>query len=104
MISISHEKFNPVNDIFLLETETPKVAKTDYDKTESGIFLTRTSVVDSRAILGRISKMGPDCSKSYKVGDIINYYPEAGLDIVFEDKDNKFILIGEEKFLGTISE
>lgn len=104
MIAIKHSKFHPVNDIFLLEVDSPKVPETDYDSTESGIFLQRKSVVDSRAILGRISKMGPDCSDKYKVGQLINYYPEAGLDLIFEDQENKFILIGEEKFLGVIDD
>lgn len=104
MISIKHEKFQPVNDIFLLEVDSPKVKETDYEKSDSGIFIARSSIIDSRDVMGRISKMGPDCSDKYKVGQMIQFYPEAGLDIVFEDKDNKFILIGEEKFLGTIAD
>jgi hypothetical protein len=104
MLALNLSEYEPVNDIYLLEIDSPKVKESEFDQTTTGIFIQSTSVVDSIAIMGTIKKMGPNCNRQdYKVGDIINYYPEAGLDIIFEDEDNKFILIGDEKFLGKLT-
>lgn len=104
MIELKLSKYNPVNDIYLLETDTPKIKNEAYDATSSGILIAKKSVVESRKIIGKIVKKGPKCSDDFQIGDIINYYPDAGLDIVFVDSDKKHILIGAEKFLGVISD
>lgn len=104
MVELIFSKYEPVNDIYLLETDTPKVPKDDLETTETGLIIGRKSIVESRKILGRIVKKGPNCSDDYKIGDVINFYPEAGLDIVFKDKDNKYLLMGDEKFLGIVHE
>jgi len=103
MIALKLSEYNPVNDIYLLEIDSPKIKDSDFDKSSTGIFIQQSSVVDSRAIMGTIKKMGPKCDyESYNIGNIINYYPNSGTDVVFADEDNKYILIEDKFFLGYI--
>jgi len=104
MIELKLSNYEPVNDLFLLETETPKVHRDDFESTSTGIIISKKNIVESRAVLGKIVKMGPKANKDFKVGDIINFYQNAGIDILFEDSDKVHLIIGEEKFLGKINE
>ena len=104
MIELKLKGYKPTGDIYLLELSVSKIKDSDFDKSATGIFIQQSSVVDSREVTGTIKKMGPKCDyESYEVGDIIHYDITAGLDIVFEDESNKYILIGDEKFLGRIT-
>ena len=103
LIELLYNKYRVLSDIYLLEIQKNKRPGTDYDQAESGIFTGRTSVVDSRSQVGTIRQMGPDC-EGYNIGDKIYYDLSAGLDIEFKDEENKFILIGAEKFLGVIND
>lgn len=102
MIDIKLSTYNPVNDLFLLETESLKDKKEDFETTTTGIIVQKKSIIESREVMGKIVKMGPNANKDYKIGDTINFYANAGIDIIFSDSDKIHLIIGEEKFLGVI--
>ena len=95
------ESYTPVNNIYLLETDTPKIKETEYQKSEGGIFIGRENIVEAAKYIGTIVKKGPKCN-NFKIGDVINYYPDSGLEHTFDDKTNKYVLIKDENFLGKI--
>ena len=80
----SYDNYNPVNNIYLLETDTPKILETEYTKSDGGIFLGRENVVETSKYLGTVVKKGPKC-EDFNIGDKINFYPDTGLEHTFDD-------------------
>lgn len=72
----------------------------DENKSESGLFLGKTSKISERPKQGKVLQIGSDV-KNIKIGDTVVFTATVGIDL--ELKDNKwYILLNTDKILGVI--
>lgn len=72
----------------------------DENKSESGLFLGKTSKISQRPKQGKVLQVGSDV-KNINIGDTVVFTETVGVDL--ELKDNKwYILLNYDKILGVL--
>lgn len=97
-IYTNHTEFIPTEELVLAK---PIKLKTE-EKTDTGIVLAiRKESVIERPTYGEVIAVGDGC-KNAKIGKIVFWDMQGGLDLEFED--GEYILIKDKTIIGTMKD